>query len=130
MKKKINTSNAPKALGTYSQAIAIANTIYISGQIPIDPKTSELVKGKENQIIQVLKNLKAVCEEANASLDDIVKLNIYLQDLSVFSSVNEIMQEYFKEPYPARSTIEVAKLPLNALIEIEAIIVKEDPYSY
>ncbi len=130
MKKRINTSNAPKALGTYSQAIAIANTIYISGQIPIDPKTSELVKGKENQIIQVLKNLKAVCEEANASLDDIVKLNIYLQDLSVFSSVNEIMKEYFKEPYPARSTIEVAKLPLNALIEIEAIIVKEDPYSY
>ena len=130
MKKKINTLKAPKALGTYSQAIGIANTGYLSGQIPIDPKTSELVVGKEEQIEQVFKNLRSVCEAANASLDDIVKLNIFLQDLAIFSSVNEIMKEYFKEPYPARSTIEVAKLPLNSLIEVEGIIVKEDSYSY
>lgn len=130
MKKKIETKKAPKVLGTYSQAISIANTVYLSGQIPINPKTSKLVKGEENQIKQVFKNLKAVCKAANASLDDIVKLNVYLQDLSVFSTVNKIMEEFFKEPYPARAAIEVAKLPLDALIEVEGIIIREETYTY
>ena len=121
MKKKIETKKAPKALGTYSQAISIANTVYLSGQIPINPKTSKLVKGEENQIKQVFKNLKAVCKAANASLDDIVKLNVYLQDLSVFSTVNKIMEEFFKEPYPARSTIQVAGLPMGSRVEIECL---------
>ena len=130
MKKKIETKKAPKALGTYSQAISIANTVYLSGQITINPKTSKLVKGEENQVKQVFKNLKAVCKAANASLDDIVKLNVYLQDLSVFSTVNKIMEEFFKEPYPARAAIEVAKLPLDALIEVEGIIIREKTYTY
>ena len=126
----IFTEDAPQAIGTYSQAVKIGNTIYLSGQIPINPKTSKLVKGEENQVKQVFKNLKAVCKAANASLDDIVKLNVYLQDLSVFSTVNKIMEEFFKEPYPARAAIEVAKLPLDALIEVEGIIIREETYTY
>tara|TARA_Y100001949_G_C15783200_1_gene241570 strand:+ start:110 stop:502 length:393 start_codon:yes stop_codon:yes gene_type:complete len=130
MKKKIETNKAPKALGTYSQAISVGNTIYLSGQIPLDPKTSSLVDGAENQIRQVFKNLKAICEEAKVSLNDIVKLNVYLQDLSIFSSVNEIMKEFFEEPYPARAAVQVAKLPLDAQIEVEGIIIKGETYTY
>ena len=125
MKKKIETDNAPKAIGTYSQAIEAGNTIYLSGQIPLDPRTMELVEGNENQIRQVFKNIQAVCESSEVSLNEIVKLNVYLSDLSVFSLVNEVMKELFSEPYPARAAIQVAKLPLDSLIEVEGIIVKK-----
>ena len=125
MKNKIETKSAPKALGTYSQAIDTGNTIYLSGQVPLDPNTMELVEGDEEQIRQVFKNIQAVCEGAGVSLDDIVKLNVYLSDLSVFAKVNEVMNELFSEPYPARAAIQVAKLPLDSLIEVEGIIVKK-----
>ena len=125
MKNKIETDDAPKVLGTYSQAIEAGNTIYLSGQIPLDPKTMELVEGNENQIRQVFKNIQAVCESSEVSLNEIVKLNVYLSDLSVFSLVNEVMKELFSEPYPARAAIQVAKLPLDSLIEVEGIIVKK-----
>ena len=125
MKKKIETDDAPKAIGTYSQAIEAGNTIYLSGQIPLDPKTMELVEGNENQIRQVFKNIQAVCESSEVSLNEIVKLNVYLSDLSVFSLVNEVMKELFSEPYPARAAIQVAKLPLDSLIEVEGIIVRK-----
>jgi reactive intermediate/imine deaminase len=125
MKNKIETDDAPKALGTYSQAIEAGNTIYLSGQIPLDPKTMKLVEGNENQIRQVFKNIQAVCESSEVSLNEIVKLNVYLSDLSVFSLVNEVMKELFSEPYPARAAIQVAKLPLDSLIEVEGIIVKK-----
>mgnify|MGYP000397975774 FL=1 len=125
MKKKIETDDAPKALGTYSQAIEAGNTIYLSGQIPLDPKTMKLVEGNENQIRQVFKNIQAVCESSEVSLNEIVKLNVYLSDLSVFSLVNEVMKELFSEPYPARAAIQVAKLPLDSLIEVEGIIVRK-----
>jgi len=125
MKNKIETESAPKALGTYSQAIDTGNTIYFSGQVPLDPNTMELVEGDEEQIRQVFKNIQAVCDAAGVSLDDIVKLNVYLSDLSVFAKVNEVMNELFSEPYPARAAIQVAKLPLDSLIEVEGIIVKK-----
>ena len=125
MKKKIETDEAPKAIGTYSQAIEAGNTIYLSGQIPLDPKTMKLVEGNENQIRQVFKNIQAVCESSEVSLNEIVKLNVYLSDLSVFAKVNDVMKELFSEPYPARAAIQVAKLPLDSLIEVEGIIVKK-----
>ncbi len=125
MNNKIETESAPQALGTYSQAIDTGNTIYLSGQVPLDPNTMELVEGDEEQIRQVFKNIQAVCNAAGVSLDDIVKLNVYLSDLSVFAKVNEVMNELFSEPYPARAAIQVAKLPLDSLIEVEGIIVKK-----
>jgi len=125
MKNKIETESAPKAIGTYSQAIDTGNTIYLSGQVPLDPNTMELVEGDEEQIRQVFKNIQAVCDAAGVSLDHIVKLNVYLSDLSVFAKVNEVMNELFSEPYPARAAIQVAKLPLDSLIEVEGIIVKK-----
>ena len=125
MKNKIETESAPKALGTYSQAIDTGNTIYLSGQVPLDPKSMELVEGDEEQIRQVFKNIQAVCNAAGVSLDDIVKLNVYLSDLSVFAKVNDVMKEFFSEPYPPRAAIQVAKLPLDSLIEVEGIIVKK-----
>lgn len=126
MKKKIQTEKAPGAIGPYSQAIEAGNMIYISGQIPLDPETMELVEGEENQIRQVFTNISAICEEANCSINDIVKLNVSLQDLSIFSLVNEVMSEIFAEPYPARAALQVARLPLDSLIEVEAIIVKNN----
>ena len=126
MKKKIETQKAPSAIGPYSQAIEMGDMIYLSGQIPLDPKTMELVQGEENQIRQVFKNITAICEEANCSLNDIVKLNVSLQDLSMFSLVNHVMSELFSEPYPARAALQVARLPLDSLIEVEAIIVKNN----
>ena len=126
MKKKIQTEKAPGAIGPYSQAIEAGNMIYISGQIPLDPGTMELVEGEENQIRQVFTNISAICEEANCSINDIVKLNFSLQDLSIFSLVNEVMSELFTEPYPARAALQVARLPLDSLIEVEAIIVKNN----
>ena len=130
MKKKIETDKAPGALGTYSQAIEANNMIYLSGQIPIDPKTSKIVKGDENQIRQVFRNIKAVSEGCESSLDQIVKLTVYLIDLNIFPVLNEIMKEFFEEPFPARAVVQVARLPLDSLIEIEGIIVKEDTYNY
>ena len=126
MKKKIETQKAPSAIGPYSQAIEMGDMIYLSGQIPLDPKTMELVQGEENQIRQVFKNITAICEETNCSLNDIVKLNVSLQDLSMFSLVNDVMSELFSEPYPARAALQVARLPLESLIEVEAIIVKNN----
>ena len=126
MKKKIETQKAPSAIGPYSQGIEMVDFIFLSGQIPLDPKTMELVQGEENQIRQVFKNITAICEEANCSLNDIVKLNVSLQDLSMFSLVNDVMSELFSEPYPARAALQVARLPLDSLIEVEAIIVKNN----
>ena len=125
MKQKIETSEAPNAIGPYSQAIRVDGNIFLSGQIPLDPETMKLVEGEENQIRRVFDNVQAVCKAAGCGLNDIVKLNISLQDLSLFTKVNEIMLDYFKEPYPARAALQVAKLPLNSLIEVEAIIIKE-----
>ena len=129
-RKKIETKKAPKAIGPYSQAIAMGNIVYLSGQIPLDPKTMELVQGEEEQIKQVFANLAAVCNAANSTLNDIVKLNVYLQDLSIYPKVNEIMLTLFKEPFPARAAVEVSKLPLGALIEIEGVIIKDSTYSF
>ena len=129
-RKKIETKKAPKAIGPYSQAIAMGNIVYLSGQIPLDPKTMELVQGEEEQIRQVFANLAAVCNAANSTLNDIVKLNVYLQDLSIYPKVNEIMMTLFKEPFPARAAVEVSKLPLGALIEIEGVIIKDSTYSF
>ena len=126
MKKKIETEKAPSAIGPYSQAIEAGNMIYLSGQIPLDPRTMELAEGEENQIRQVFSNITAICEEVECTLNDIVKLNVSLQDLSMFSLVNEIMSELFSEPYPARAALQVARLPLDSLIEVEAIIVKSN----
>ena len=129
-RKKIETKKAPKAIGPYSQAIAMGNIVYLSGQIPLDPNTMELVQGEEEQIRQVFANLAAVCNAANSTLYDIVKLNVYLQDLSIYPKVNEIMLTLFKEPFPARAAVEVSKLPLGALIEIEGVIIKDSTYSF
>ena len=129
-RKKIETKKAPKAIGPYSQAIAMGNIVYLSGQIPLDPKTMELVQGEEEQIRQVFANLDAVCNAANSTLDEIVKLNVYLQDLSIYPKVNEIMMTLFKEPFPARAAVEVSKLPLGALIEIEGVIIKDSTYNF
>ncbi len=121
----INTENAPAAIGTYSQAIKAGNTVYMSGQIPLDPKTMELVEGFEAQTVQVFENLKAVAEAAGGSLQDIVKLNIYLTDLGNFATVNEVMSRYFQQPYPARAAIGIAALPKAAQVEMDAVLVLE-----
>jgi reactive intermediate/imine deaminase len=119
----IHSDNAPKAIGTYSQAVKVGDTVYLSGQIPLNPQTMELVDGIKNQITQVFDNLQAVCTAAGGSLQDIVKLNIFLTDLSNFATVNEIMATYFKEPYPARAAIGVASLPRGSLVEMDGIMV-------
>ena len=123
-KQVISTTAAPQAIGTYSQAIKVQGTSYLSGQIPLDPRTMALVPGDmEAQIIQVFENLKAVSAAAGGSLSDIVKLNIYLTDLSHFALVNDVMSRYFKEPYPARAAVGVAALPKGAAVEMDAIMV-------
>ncbi|MDR2248114.1 RidA family protein [Acinetobacter sp.] len=119
----IHTENAPAAIGTYSQAILVGNTLYLSGQIGLDPYSMELVEGIEAQIRRVFDNLKAVCEAAGGSLADIAKLNIFLTDLSNFQLVNQIMGEYFAQPYPARAALGVASLPKGALVEMDGIII-------
>lgn len=118
----IQTENAPAAIGPYSQAVRTGDTLYLSGQIPLDPATMELVDGSiEAQIRRVFDNLAAVLEAAGAGLNDIAKLNIYLTDLTHFPLVNELMSEYFGEPYPARAAIGVAALPKGAQVEMDAI---------
>ena len=119
----IHTENAPAAIGTYSQAILVGNTLYLSGQIGLDPYSTELVDGIEAQIRRVFDNLKAVCEAAGGSLADIAKLNIFLTDLSHFQLVNQIMGEYFAQPYPARAALGVASLPKGALVEMDGIVI-------
>lgn len=119
----IQTENAPQAIGTYSQAIKVGDTLYLSGQIPLDAKTMELVGGSmEAQIRQVFENLKAVAEAANGSLAQVVKLNIYLTDLAHFPLINTLMADYFQPPYPARAAIGVAALPKGAAVEMDAVI--------
>ena len=125
-KQIISTDQAPAAIGTYSQAVKVDNTIYLSGQIPLHPATMEVVQGGiESEIKRVFDNLTAVCEAAGGSLQDIVKLNIFLTDLSNFPTVNEIMAEYFQTPYPARAAIGVAALPKGVGVEMDAILVVE-----
>jgi reactive intermediate/imine deaminase len=123
-KAVIHTANAPAAIGTYSQAVKVNNTVYLSGQIPLDPTTMALVDGAfAEQAHQVFKNLRAVCEAANGSLADIVKLNIYLTDLANFPIVNEVMAEYFNQPYPARAAIGISQLPKGAQVEADGVMV-------
>ena len=129
MKNIISTPHAPAAIGTYSQAVKVDNTVYLSGQIPLDPATMTLVTGFENQVRRVFDNLHAVCEAAGGSLADLVKVNVYLIDLGHFAKVNEIMATYVSEPYPARAAIGVSSLPRGAEIEIEGVMVLTPPDS-
>lgn len=123
-KKIISTDKAPKAIGTYSQAVQVGNTVYLSGQIPLVPETMELLNGSvEDQIHRVFKNLAAVCEAAGGSLQDVVKLNVFLTDLANFPTVNQVMAQYFKQPYPARAAIGVAQLPRGAAVEMDGVMV-------
>ncbi len=120
----VQTQRAPAAIGTYSQAIKVNNTVYLSGQIPLVPESMTMVDGGvEAQIQQVFTNLAAVCEAAGGTLADIVKLNVFLTDLSHFATVNEIMEQYFCTPYPARAAIGVSALPRDALVEMDGIMV-------
>ncbi len=125
-KQAIYTDAAPQAIGTYSQAVRCGNTVYLAGQIGLDPGTMELVTGVDPQIRRVFENLKAVAAAAGGSLNDVVKLTVYLADLSHFARVNEIMAAYFDAPYPARAALGVASLPRGALIEMDAIMVLQD----
>lgn len=118
----ISTEHAPAAIGTYSQAVRVENTVYLSGQIPLNPVTMEMAEGFEQQAVQVFDNLKAVAEAAGGSLKDIVKLNIYLTDLDNFTTLNEVMGRYFSTPYPARAAVGVASLPRNSCVEMDAVL--------
>lgn len=123
MKESINTSDAPTAIGTYSQAIKFNNLVFLSGQIPLDPQTSELISGDiEQHIHQVFKNLNAVAKAPGGDLQNIVKLTVYLTDLTHFPIVNDIMAQYFEQPYPARAAVQVAALPKGAQVEMDAIL--------
>lgn len=120
----VQTENAPMPIGAYSQAIKIGKNVYLSGQIPLDPKRGILVEGStENQVNQIFVNLAAVAKAAGGDLKNLVKLTIFLQDLNDFPAINTVMKDYLKPPYPARSTIGVASLPMGAKVEIEAIMV-------
>ena len=124
-KQIISTPHAPAAIGTYSQAVKVGNTVYLSGQIGLDPVSMQLVEGVEAQVRRVFDNLKAVTEAAGGNMNDIVKLNIFLIDLANFALVNSMMAEYFTQPYPARAAVGVASLPRGALVEADAILVKD-----
>jgi reactive intermediate/imine deaminase len=121
-KQIIHTDGAPQAIGTYSQAVKVDNTVYLSGQIGLDPVSMQLVDGIEAQVHRVFQNLKAVTEAAGGSMADIVKLNVFLTDLSNFALVNTIMAEYFTQPYPARAAVGVASLPRAALVEADGVM--------
>jgi 2-iminobutanoate/2-iminopropanoate deaminase len=124
MKKEIKTDDAPQAIGTYSQAIATESLLFISGQIPLDPKTMNLVDGIENQIRQTFLNIENILKKEKLTFENVVKLTILLVDLDNFELVNEVMADLFKKPYPARAAYEVSKLPKNSLVEIETIAAK------
>ena len=123
MKQIISTPYAPAAIGTYSQAVKVGDTIYLSGQIPLDPASMQLVEGFENQVRRVFDNLKAVCEAAGGSLNDLVKVNVFLVDLGNFAKVNEIMATCLDQPYPARAAVGVSALPRGAQVEIDGVMV-------
>jgi len=123
LKEPIQTNKAPKAIGAYSQAIKSGEFLFISGQIPLNPETMKIVDSSfEDSAQRVISNLENICKEAGASLNDIVKLNIYLLDLENFDTLNKIMEERFSEPFPARATVEVARLPKDVMIEMDAIV--------
>ena len=123
MKEIISTPKAPQAIGTYSQAVKVNKTVYLSGQIPLVPETMEMVEGDfEDNVRRVFDNLTAVCEAAGGKLQDIVKLNIFLTDLGNFAKVNAVMTEYFEEPYPARAAIGIASLPKDAEVEMDGVV--------
>lgn len=120
----IATNDAPKAIGTYSQAVRVGDTVYLSGQIPLDPATMEMVSDDmAAQVTRVFENLRAVCRAAGGDLSDIVKLNIFMTDLAHFALVNEVMARYFVQPYPARAAVQVSALPRGARIEMDAVMV-------
>jgi reactive intermediate/imine deaminase len=121
-KTVISTEQAPAAIGTYSQAIKVGPTVYLSGQIPLHPQTMEMPTDFEAQTVQVFENLKAVANASGGSLQDVVKLNIFLTDLKHFAKVNEVMARYFEQPYPARAAVGVAALPRDAAVEMDAIM--------
>ena len=122
-KEPIQTNNAPEAIGAYSQAIISGDLLFISGQIPLNPETMKVEDSSfEESAYRVISNLENICKEAGASLDDIVKLNIFLLDLGNFASLNKIMEEKFSQPFPARATVEVARLPKDVMIEMDAIV--------
>jgi reactive intermediate/imine deaminase len=125
-RRVIHTDAAPKAIGTYSQAVRCGNTVYLAGQIGLDPATMQLVEGIDAQITRVFENLKAVAHAAGGSLGDMAKLTVYLTNLEHFSLVNQIMAAYFSEPYPARAAVGVASLPRGALVEVDAVMVLQD----
>ncbi|HEX3061158.1 MAG TPA: RidA family protein [Usitatibacter sp.] len=121
--KPISTPDAPAAIGTYSQAVRAGDTVYLSGQIPLDPKTMKVVEGDfEAQARRVFDNLRAVCRAAGGDFDRVVRVTVYLTDLANFAKVNEVMSQHFKEPYPARAAIGVASLPRGSLVEVDAVM--------
>ena len=122
MVKEIHTTNAPAASGPYSQAIEAGDFIYVSGQIPVEPATGEVVEGIEEQTHQVLKNLKAILTEAGANFSQVVKFTIYLASIEDFATVNEIYGSYLEKPYPARATVEVSRLPKDVLVEMDVVV--------
>jgi len=120
----IATADAPEAIGTYSQAVRVGDTVYLSGQIPLDPATMEIVSDDmEAQVTRVFENLNAVCQAAGGDLSDVVKLNIFMIDLAHFALVNEVMARYFENPYPARAAVQVSALPRGSLVEMDAVMV-------
>ena len=123
-KEIINSPNAPKAIGTYSQAVAVGNLIFLSGQIGLNPDTMELEEDFSAQANRVFSNLKAVCAAGGSGLEHAVKLNIYLADLANFAELNQIMEQWFSAPYPARAALQVAALPKGALVEVEAVVLR------
>ncbi|MER2538197.1 MAG: RidA family protein [Azonexus sp.] len=118
----ISTPNAPAAIGTYSQAVKVGGTVYLSGQIGLDPASMQMVDGIDAQIVRVFENLKAVAEASGGSLADVVKLNVFLTDLGNFAKVNEIMSKYFSQPFPARAAVGVKELPRGALVEADGVM--------
>jgi reactive intermediate/imine deaminase len=124
MKKAIQSKGAPAAIGTYSQAVRAADTVYLSGQIGLDPETMQMAEGIDAQTHRVFRNLAAVADAAGLSLNDAVRMTVYLTDLAHFARVNEIMAQYVREPYPARAAVGVAGLPRGALVEVDAILHK------
>jgi reactive intermediate/imine deaminase len=120
---KIQTNDAPEAIGTYSQAVRAGDTVYLSGQIPLDPKTMQMVQGAfEDRVKRVFENLRAVCRAAGGDFNRVVRVTVYLTDLANFAKVNEVMATYFKEPYPARAAVGVASLPRGADVEVDAVM--------